>query len=256
MLLDYHVHAIAHGEYEYNEEWICRFLEKARQQELREIGFTEHDEYYSLIDFAVVRKLQDKFPDVKIRMGLEVDYVPGREEEIKKLIKLNPYDYIIGSVHFIDGWGFDHPDFKDEFENRDIDEVYEAYFELVTKAVKAGLFDVVGHIDLVKIWGHRPKKNSTAYYIGNVLDCIKNSGTVIEINTSGLRKPVAEVYPSLDVLEMMLTMDIPITLGSDAHHPDQLGDNIRQVVLLAKKTGYRRVVAFNKRKKIFVPLEC
>jgi len=186
---------------------------------------------------------------------LEIEYIPGREEEIKRIIQLNPYDYIIGSVHFIEGWAFDHPDYKDEFKKRDIDEVYAAYFNLVEKAVASGLFDIVGHIDLIKIWGHRPRKRSTVYYVKKILDIIKDSGMVIEINSSGLRKPVREVYPAQDVIEMMALMNIPITFASDAHHPDQVGENIEDLAILAVNSGYRHIVTLDKRVKIPVLLE-
>jgi len=255
VLVDYHVHAVAHGEYGYSYEWIHCFLEKARQSKMKEIGFAEHDEFHSWIDFAVVREVQEKFLDIKIKMGLEIEYIPGREEEIKRIIQLNPYDYIIGSVHFIEGWAFDHPDYKDEFKKRDIDEVYAAYFNLVEKAVASGLFDIVGHIDLIKIWGHRPRKRSTVYYVKKILDIIKDSGMVIEINSSGLRKPVREVYPAQDVIEMMALMNIPITFASDAHHPDQVGENIEDLAILAVNSGYRHIVTLDKRVKIPVLLE-
>jgi len=255
MLVDYHIHVVAHGEYEYSYEWLYRFLKNARLKKFKEIGFSEHDEYLSLIDTGVIQKVQDEFPDVKIKLGLEVDYIPGREDKIKEIIASNSFDYIIGSVHFIGDWGFDHPDYKQGFEEQDIDEIYEAYFNLVNKAVESGLFDVVGHIDLIKKWGHRPKKRKNFYYIEPLLNNIKASGMVVEINNSGLRKPVKELYPGPGILEMIQALDIPVTFGSDAHHPDQLGKNLEQAISLAQKIGFKHLVTFDKRKKILVPLE-
>ena len=112
MLQDYHVHALAHGEYQYTYEWLKQFLITARERQIFELGFAEHDEFVSQIDTSVLKRLQEEFPDIKLRLGLEVDYIPGREDYIQQLEQSCDFDYIIGSVHFIDGWGFDHPDFR------------------------------------------------------------------------------------------------------------------------------------------------
>lgn len=254
MLVDYHVHAVAHGEYAYTKAWIDQFIQNARQRKLREIGFTEHDEYQFMIDFPLLESLQQEYTDVQIRLGLEVDYIPGRENQIKQILSQYNYDYIIGSVHFIDGWGFDHPDFKQGFKNQDIDEIYEQYFKLVMAAAESKLFDVVGHMDLIKIWGHRPVKKQVSYYVEPVLKSIKEAGMVIEINSSGLRKPVGEIYPAPEILGMMFALDVPITLGSDAHHPDQLGEGLEEAVLQAKKAGYRYINRLQNHKKYLMPL--
>ncbi|MDD2585423.1 MAG: histidinol-phosphatase HisJ family protein [Syntrophomonadaceae bacterium] len=245
-MLDYHVHAVAHGEYEYTYEWILRFLENARERKVTEIGFTEHDEYRAQVKDDVLSSLQGEFSDLIIRTGLEVDFIPGREQEIHRIISEKQYDYIIGSVHFIDQWPFDHPDFKDQFDDYDVDEVYKNYFMLVDKAVNSGFFDIVGHIDLVKIWGHRPSKHNAIYYVKPVLASVKKMGMAIEINSAGLRKPVKEIYPAQEILETMYAMNIPITLGSDAHHPTQVGEGLEEACMLAKKIGYRKLVQFRR----------
>lgn len=253
-MLDYHVHAAAHGEYSYTREWISQFLNNARQKGIEEIGFSEHDEFRSLIDFALIEKLRAESRDIRIRSGLEIDYIPGREQIIKEIIAEYNYDYLIGSVHFIDTWGFDHPDFKQHFDDRDIDEIYQEYFSLVKDAVETGLFDVVGHIDLIKIWGHRPKENDVLYYVEPVLRSVKEAGMVIEINSSGLRKAVGEIYPSREILQMLHDLNIPITLGSDAHHPIQLGEGLQEAVNLALASGFSQVVRFERREKFYLPL--
>ncbi len=250
MLLDYHVHAVAHGEYDYSPEWIGKFLARASELGLQEIGLAEHDEYRELINHKIIGEIQGQFPAVKIKRGLEVDFVPGREQVIKEFLASGIYDYVIGSVHFIDGWGFDHPDYRQGFESRDIDEIYQEYFNLVKKAAESGLFDIMGHIDLIKIWGHRPSRHNTAFYLEQVLRSIKAQGIVIEINSGGMRKPVGEIYPAPEILNMMRALDIPITLGSDAHHPDQVGEGLQQAARLACQAGYRRVVSFEGRRQI------
>lgn len=250
MLLDYHVHAVAHGEYDYSPEWICKFLARAGELGLQEIGLAEHDEYRELVNRKLIEEIQGQFPAIKIRRGLEVDFIPGRERVIKEFLASGNYDYVIGSVHFIDGWGFDHPDFRQGFDSRDIDEIYREYFNLVKKAAESGLFDIIGHIDLIKIWGHRPYRHDIALYLEPVLRSIKAQGIVIEINSGGMRKPVGEIYPAPEILHMMKDLDIPITLGSDAHHPDQVGEGLQQAARLAGSAGYHKVVRFESRRQI------
>jgi histidinol-phosphatase (PHP family) len=182
-----------------------------------------------------------------------LDYIPGREEYMAAMAARREYDYIIGSVHFINGWGFDHPDFKSGFEHRDIDEIYQDYAALLIKMADSRLFDVVGHIDLVKVWGHRPSKRSALHYLQPVLESIKNSGMAVEINSAGLRKPVAELYPAADVLQTMFDLNVPIIFGSDAHHPDQVGAGLPEACEAARKAGYRYLVRLSRRQRIITP---
>lgn len=254
MPVDYHVHAVAHGEYEYSVNWLTSYVEQAKKRGLIDIGFSEHDEYIEKIDINIIKEVKRNNPDIGIKLGLEVDYRPEADESIKLLSKYYDFDYLIGSVHFIGDWAFDHPDYKDRFDEYDIDVVYQNYYDLVDRAVKSGLFDIVGHIDLVKIWGHKPKQN-VLKYVEPVLCSVKETGMAVEINGAGLRKPVKEIYPEFDIIQLMKQMNIPITLGSDAHHPDQMGMNIDVGVLLAKKAGYKNVIGFKGREKIILPFE-
>jgi histidinol-phosphatase (PHP family) len=256
MLVDYHVHAAAHGEYSYSQEWISQYLDNACRRGVKEIGFSEHDEFISLVDFDLLKRMQTAGrTDIKFRLGIEMDYIPGKEKEIKEMILQRPYDYVIGSVHYIEGWGFDHPDYQGGFSERDIDDIYGQYTNILMKMVRSDCFDVVGHIDLVKIWGHRPRQKSSLYYLEPVLRAIKEHNLVIEINSAGLRKKVAELYPAADVVNMMFNYNIPITFGSDAHHPDQVGEGLRQAYQSAWQAGYRYLVRFNQHNKIVTPLD-
>jgi histidinol-phosphatase (PHP family) len=256
MLVDYHVHVAAHGEYRYSQEWINDFLYQASERGIQEIGFSEHDEYADLLDIDLVKKIQlNRRNNIEVKLGLEVDYVPGREEKIRNIILQNEYDYIIGSVHYIDGWGFDHPDYKAGFEDRDIDEIYSQYGNILMKMVQSASFDVVGHIDLVKIWGHRPRKKTSLYYLEPVLKAIKKYGLAIEINSAGLRKTVEEIYPAANILNMMFAYNIPITFGSDAHHPDQIGEGLGEAYRSARQAGYKYLVRFSQREKLVTAIE-
>lgn len=251
MLVDYHVHAVAHGEYVYSLEWMNRFLDSASRRGIAEIGFSEHDEYIELVDFNLFHRVQDvRRHDINIRLGIEMDYIPGQEHKIMETIQRRPYDYVIGSVHFIDGWGFDHPDFQNGFDQRDIDDVYGQYAGILMKMVQSGCFDIVGHLDLVKIWGHRPRRQSSLDYLDPVLQTVRKYNMAIEINSAGLRKKVAELYPEEALIRKMFAYNIPVTFGSDAHHPDQIGEGLAEAYQAARKAGYRYLVRFNQHNKI------
>ncbi|MGE5397420.1 MAG: histidinol-phosphatase HisJ family protein [Chitinophagales bacterium] len=254
MLIDFHIHALAHGEYRYTQEWITQFLEKAKVVGIKEIGFCEHDEFIDLVDFSVIRKAQTEFQNLRVRIGMEVDYKPGREPEIADLINKKSFDYVMGSVHHIGEWMFDHPDYRNGFDTENIDNIYSQYFNLVDKAFNSRLFDVLGHLDLVKVWGHRPVKRPDTYFLEPLLHCIKQSGIVVEVNSSGLRKPVGEIYPSQSILDQLFNHNIPVTMGSDAHHPDQVGEGLDEVAKSIRQAGYRVLVSFTRRQKVITPM--
>lgn len=249
---DYHVHVVAHGEYQYSQEWLERYLAGARQRGIRAIGLVEHEEYRDRVDLHIIKSLSN--PDLDVACGLEMDFMPGREEVIQAILTQYPLDFTIGSVHYIDGWPFDHPDYRQQFESADIDQVYDDYFRLVDQMVRSGLFDIVGHLDLIKLWGHRPVKNNLLQYVLPVLHSIKASGMVIEINSAGIRKPVGEIYPAPAIIEEMFRLGLPITMGSDAHHPDQVAEDFTDVAQVLWNIGYRKVLAFKKRESYSLPI--
>ncbi len=249
MLIDYHVHLIAHGEYECSKERLLDYLRQAQVQGIREIGFAEHEEWASRVKPEVLDSVGKDVGGIRIRRGLEIDYSFEREAEIRGIINKWDLDFVIGSVHFIDGWGFDHPDFRSGFDGADIDNIYARYFAIVARAITSGLFDIVGHLDLIKIWGHRPMRRRDSDYVEPLLADMNASGLVVEINTAGLRKPVNEIYPSSRLLEMLFTADIPITFGSDAHEPVDVGRDLEKAREMAKKAGYRWCVGFERRRR-------
>jgi histidinol-phosphatase (PHP family) len=157
-------------------------------------------------------------------------------------------DYLIGSVHFIDKWSFDNPEFISGWKTKDIDEIWKAYFEATEAMVKMGKFDIVGHLDLIKVFKYMPKQD-VRILAKNVLKSIKKSGMVMELNAAGLRKPVKEIYPSQALLEEAYALDISITFSSDAHAVDQVGFGYEKTVQLAKEIGYTKAVTFKDREK-------
>jgi len=208
------------------------------------LGFHEMQAYVEEIKSAKVR-YKDK---IKILLGYEVDYLPNHMDERVLSAKV---DYLIGSVHFIDKWSFDNPEFIGGWKKKNIDDIWKAYFEATEAMVNSGKFDIVGHLDLIKVFKYLPKQD-VRVLAKEVLLAIKKSNMVLELNAAGLRKPIGEIYPSLSLLEEAYALDIPITFGSDAHSVTQVGYAYEEVIALAKKVGYTKAVTFQDRDKEMV----
>ena len=186
--------------------------------------------------------------DIEILLGYEVDYLEGHMDA--KVLNAD-VDYLIGSVHFIDKWGFDNPEFIGRYEDEDIDDIWQKYFDTIEKMAKSKLFDIVGHLDLIKVFKFMPKKNIVDI-AKNALLAIKEADMVLEINMAGYRKPIKEAYPSKELLELAFELDIPITFSSDAHAPEQVGLFSDEVVELAQSVGYTQCVTFKNRQRSLI----
>ncbi len=270
MLVDLHNHTklCNHATGEIDE-----YIEAAIAQGIKIYGFSDHapmdfDQKYRMRledadDYeAAIRQAKERYKEsIEILLGYEVDFLPGLIEE--RIIR-SDVDYLIGSVHFLpksrghsevlihqDLWGFDNPEFIGEYKNQDIDKIWEDYFAAIEQMAKSGLFDIVGHLDLIKVFNFKPKKD-VRLIAKKALDAIKQSGMVVEISSAGLRKPVGEPYPSRELLEEMYERDIPITFASDAHAPDQVGYKMGQIVTLAKEIGFNKVAIFRRRERILL----
>ena len=230
------------------------FIQKAKEKGIQIYGFSDHnpmnfDEKYRM-SFEEMSKYEKMIKnlksDIKILIGYEVDFTP--KKYLDKRVLEADVDYLIGSVHFLDNWGFDNPEFIKEWQNRDVDDVYREYFSLIEDMANSKFFQIVGHLDLVKVFGYKPKQN-VLDLAKKAIKAIKKSGMVVEINTSGLRKPVKEMYPSKTLLEAILNEGIDITFGSDAHSPDQVGYKLDEAINLAKSLGVVEAVYFEKKEK-------
>ncbi len=208
------------------------------------MNLCEVESYIS--EIAILREKYHNMIDIKI--GFEVDYIKGKEHLIESKIINSNVDFLVGSVHFLNDWGFDNPEFLSEYNKIDIDEVWIAYLESIESMAQCGLFDIVGHFDLLKIFNNKPKLHLNKY-IHNALDSIKDNNMALEINTAGLRKPIKEIYPSEEILTMAYKKSIPITFSSDAHTPDQVGYKKSEAVVLAKKVGFKEVISFSNRNR-------
>ncbi len=238
------------------------YLQRAIALGVDVYGFSEHapmdfDEGYRL-SFdemeayrADVYAAKERYKEqIELLFAYEVDWLPGHMDE--RVLHAD-VDYLIGSVHFIDKWGFDNPEFLSGWKERDIDEIWEAYFEAIEAMAKSGYFDIVGHLDLIKVFKYLPKKD-VRLLAKDALKAIKQSGMTIEINAAGLRKPVAEPYPSEALLQEAFALEIPITFGSDAHAPDQVGYGYEEALTMAKRVGYTHAALFRRRERIMVKI--
>ena len=145
-------------------------------------------------------------------------------------------------------WGFDNPEFIGVYESKDIDTIWIEYFDAIKSMAKTGLFDIVGHFDLIKVFKFLPKKD-IRLIAKDALSEIKKSNMVLEINPAGLRKPINETYPSKQLLELAFEMGIDITFGSDAHSIDQVGFMYENALKLAKEIGFKNCISFEQRDK-------
>ncbi len=211
-----------------------------------------------------IKVLKEKYKNtIHITSGFEVDFI--KADFIYDEVLNSNVDYLIGSVHFIPQssekyslfnpkfWGFDNPEFIDQYEKKNIDEIWQNYFDSIQQMAKTQKFDVVGHLDLIKIFGFLPRKSPKDIAL-KAIQQIKSSDMCVEINSAGLSKPIGEQYPSVELLKLCFDMDIPITFGSDAHKTNDINSGYDICVKLAKNIGYTKAVYYKKRQKIFTEI--
>ena len=232
---------------------------------LREIGFTDHspmrrddfDDWRMRADqldeyVAKVQQARRDHPQLTIRLSLEVDYLPGHEDWIRKLAARHPWDYLIGSVHYVsDAFDLDNPAKLSEWKKRDAFEVWSVYFERLTMAAESRLFEIIGHADLPKKFKFYPDRDCTPLFT-QFLRAAKRSDVAIELNTAGLRKECREIYPSPVIVRLAHAAGVPITFGSDAHAPGEVGMDFAAAIQLARDSGYTHACQFTQRVRTMV----
>ncbi|MGI8313924.1 histidinol-phosphatase HisJ family protein [Halobacillus mangrovi] len=270
MRTDYHVHMAETGNLDV--EYLKTYIEKAREEGIEELGISEHAYFFQetsdilsnpwvnnrrTLDF---KTYQDMFDEAEkqglpIKMGIEMDYMPGKEKEMENFISSRPFDYVIGSVHWIDDWGIDLAIYRDEYEKRDLHEVYRQYFDRVVTLAESGLFDFVGHIDVIKVFGYEPDdREFLREQYRRAAKALSSTDTCIEISTAGLRKPVGKLYPDPELLQICKDEGVGIVLCSDAHKPDHIGHRYEEAIDFAKSVGYEEVHVFKNRKATKHPI--
>ena len=262
MLIDYHTH---HERCGHAVGKLEDYILSAMKQGMEQIGLSDHmpllhvtdkdnpdsampmEELPRYVEEALA--LKEKYKGrIEVRVGLEGDYVEGQEEKIERIVNGYPWDYVIGSVHFLGTW--DVTDFRqvDRWEGRRVVEVYEQYFDAIAKAAATGFYDYIGHMDAIKRFGYRPEEDVSALEDA-ALQAIKKHDLAFELNAAGIYAPCKEMYPSVSILERARAYDIPVTYGSDAHHPDKIGQKGAEAKELLGKAGYTELAVFTERKR-------
>lgn len=262
-LADLHSHTRLCGHAEGEPRDLAR---RAKDLGLGVLGISEHCPMPSGFDrlrlaeerlsdyLAMVEDARKAFPTLPIRLGVEAEYCPGTTDYVRRFLEKADWDHVIGSVHYLGKWNFDDPKEIPAWEALpDLRATWQAYFDLWKEAARTRLYDTLGHPDLVKKFGFVPEGSCEAMF-EDALRSVAEAGCCVEINTAGLRKPVKEIYPSAAFLKIARRMEIPITFGSDAHAPSEIGANFREAVALARACGYTDYARFEKRKRTMWPL--
>ena len=269
MLTDYHLHLRpddldATAERHFTAENVERYLEAARAAGVGELGVSEH--VHRFRDALAVwrhpfweEQARDELGaycefvrSTPLRLGIEMDFVPGAEERIAALLDAHDFDYVVGSVHFLGESGaVDHPDYDAWEREADPERVWSRYFELLAGAARSGLFDVLGHPDLVKVWGaERPVPGGDLRrFYEPAVEAIAESGVAVEVSTAGLRKPAGEIYPSPGFARMCVEAGAAFSLSSDAHTPEQVGYAYDRAVEFMRGLGIDRIAVFERRRR-------
>lgn len=269
MLTDYHNH-LERGTL--TLDYLKQFTDTASSKGIQHFGISEHayhfyqtadilrnswvDErrFYDMADY--VGLFEEAWRnEIDVKMSIEMDYTPGKHEEMERFIKSYDFDYVIGSIHWIGDFGIDLAEYRKEWDKRDLKDVYRNYFDQVVTLAQSDLFDIIGHIDLVKIFNYVPEDESFLLeQYDRATTALAQSKTCVEISTAGLRKPTQTLYPDKRLLQMCLDKKIPIVLSSDAHVPEHVGADFDQALELAKEVGYKEIMTFSKGERKAFPL--
>lgn len=263
MLADYHMH-LENGPKEL--AYVEKFLDQAKSRGLSEIGISEHcyrfKEAKHLLDnsFTALRNVdslkeylemlnQAKSLGWPIKIGIEIDYVPEAEQAIREFVSQYEFDYVLGSVHWLGDFGFDLKEHLPRWKTSDPEKIWHDYFNTLLKAAQSGLFDSLPHPDLIKIYGFYPKTDLNDF-LEHIIKEIAKTDVALEASTAGWRKPIGEMYPSRFILGLIKKYQIPITLASDAHFPEDVAKDFDKLILILKETGFTEYLRFDRRQSI------
>ena len=274
MLTDYHVHLRPDERENTAERFFTaanaeRYRETAAERGIAELGVAEHIYRFSaaleIWDHPFWRRYAHDDLDsycafvrdqTDLKLGIEMDFVPGREDRIATQLDGRDWDYVVGSVHFLRDRSLDTEDYSVWGTGESAEKVWRRYFETLAELARSGLYDIVSHPDLVKVWGRAapiPDGDLRRYYDPSV-EAFAEAGIAVELSTAGWRKPVGEQYPSVPYLEMLVDAGCPIALSSDAHVPEQLGFEYERAVALLERVGVREIAVFERRRRRLEPV--
>jgi histidinol-phosphatase (PHP family) len=275
VLTDYHVHLRPDDVDEtpahqfFTTANVDRYRTAAEERGIQELGVSEHvyrfTQALEVWDHELWRECArddlDAYcafvrEETDLKLGIEADFVPGREDRMAAVLDGRDWDYVVGSVHFLGDSAVDYDRYDVWTSGESPDRVWRRYFEWLGEAAMSGLFDVLAHPDLVKHWGReRPwPERDLRYYYEIAMEGIAESGIAVEVSTAGLRKPVGEIYPATAFLEMVLDAGNPIVLSSDAHVPSQLGYGYDRALELLDGLGVSELCVFERRSRRLEPI--
>jgi histidinol-phosphatase (PHP family) len=271
VLTDYHVHLRPDEDGSTAERYFTaanadRYREVAAERGIEELGVAEHihrfvqsleiweHPWYRHWAHDDVDEYCDFVRDSGLKLGIEADFLPGREDRVQNLLDERDWDYVVGSLHFLRDDAVDlhgEPDWEawDIWRGADPEKVWRRYFETLGEAARTGMFDILAHPDLVKVFAGRvpvPEGDLRRFY-DRAMDGIADSDVAVEVSTAGLRKPAGEIYPAPAFLEMCLEAGRPVALSSDAHLPEQLGFEYERAVELLRDLGVSEIAVFERR---------
>jgi histidinol-phosphatase (PHP family) len=270
VIVDYHMHLRDPDErIDHTVGAVERYVEAAAERGVDEIGFTEHAYYFEQtrplwqesymvercvhdLDRYVAAVVEAKERGLPVKLGLEVDYFPGTEADLRETLARYPWDYLLGSVHYVDGFPVDQE--PGLVEKLGPHEAWRRYFVWLRNAARSGLFDSLSHPDLVRHHGPRPDPQSAQWFFEETADAIEAAGVCLEVSSAGLHKPVGELYPDPVLLEASHARGVPITLASDAHVPQNVGRDLGRAIAHARDAGYETVTVFERRERRQEPL--
>ena len=195
---------------------------------------------------AEVIALTSTAENVEVLLGIEADLVPQAVAHAAEVVARYPFDVVLGSIHLIDAWAFDDPDRTGGYDAWNISDLWERYFADLSAAARTGVADVIAHVDLVKKFNRVPAGDLADLY-RRVARALADSGVAVEVNTAGLRKPCAELYPSAALLTQLRHANVPATVGSDAHRPEEVGAGWLEARRALEDAGYESVLVFRGR---------
>ena len=255
---DYHMHSSYSDGRSAPEDYIVPALAAG----LSEIGFSEHLTLFKELEdwnmdpanispyISHLESIRNSTNNIKIKTGLEVDFITGKEKEIRAFLSSLPLDYIIGSVHYLGDKTVDvGPEF---YEGKSFDSLFESYFESVCIAVSSGLFDIIGHCDLIRIYGYKPSFDQEPLY-RNLAKTMKRHDVVFEVNTNGRNRPLADFYPDRRFLNIFMEENVPVCVNSDAHMPARVGQYFDEAYELLRYVGFTEMAVFDNRVRKMVP---
>jgi histidinol-phosphatase (PHP family) len=255
---DYHMHSTYSDGRSAPEDYVSSAIAAG----LSEIGFSEHLTLFKDLEewnmnpvnitpyINHIENLRNHIKNIKIKIGLEVDFFEGKEQEILTFLSPLPLDYIIGSVHYL---GEKTVDFGPEFyEGKSIDRLFKSYFHSVSAAAASGLFDIIGHCDLIRIYGFKPLSDQEPLY-RMLARTMKIHNVAFELNTNGRNRPLADFYPDRKFLHIFREENVPVCVNSDAHMPLRVGQYFDEAYELLRYVGFTEMAVFDKRVRHMVP---